>query len=100
VRIEVFYFDGCPNHLPAMERVRAIVQQEGVCAEVSEIEVKDESTAKALAFPGSPTIRINGLDIEPAMRGSADTGFACRRYPGGLPSEAMIRAALREARDQ
>jgi hypothetical protein len=100
VIIEVLYFDGCPNHLPAMERVRAIAQQEGVYAEVSEIEVKDESTAKALAFPGSPTIRINGLDIEPAMRGSADTGFACRRYQGGLPSEAMIRAALREARDQ
>ena len=100
MKIEVLYFDGCPNHLPAMERVRAIVQQEGICAEVSEIEVEDESTAKALAFPGSPTIRIDGLDIEPAMRGSADTGLACRCYPGGRPSDAIIRAALREAGGQ
>jgi hypothetical protein len=100
MKIEVLYFDGCPNHVPATQRVRAIVRQEGVSAEVSEIEVKDESAAKALAFPGSPTIRVNGLDIEPALRGSADTGFACRRYPGGFPSEEMIRAALREARGQ
>ena len=100
MKIEVLYFDGCPNHLPATERVRAVVGQEGVSAEVSEIEVKDLSQAKALAFPGSPTIRVNGLDIEPALRGSADTGFACRRYPGGLPSEEMIRRALREAHGQ
>jgi hypothetical protein len=98
MKIEVLYFDGCPNHLPAAQRVHAIVRQEGVSAEVSEIEVKDESEARALAFPGSPTIRVNGLDIEPALRDSAHTGFACRRYPGGLPSDEMIRAALREAR--
>jgi hypothetical protein len=98
MKIEVLYFDGCPNHLPATQRVRAIVRQEGVSAEVSEIEVKDEWEARALAFPGSPTIRVNGLDIEPALRGLAHIGFACRRYPGGLPSDEMIRAALLEAR--
>jgi hypothetical protein len=100
MKIEVLYFDGCPNYLPATERVRAVVRQEGVSAEVSEIEVKDLSQAKALAFPGSPTIRINGLDIDPALGGSVDAGFACRRYPGGLPSEEMIRAALRDAHGQ
>ena len=100
MKIEVLYFDGCPNHLPTAERVRAILRQEGVVAEILEIEVKDESTAKAFAFPGSPTVRINGLDIDPALRGSVDAGFACRRYPGGLPSEGMIRAALREAQGQ
>jgi hypothetical protein len=98
--IELLYFEGCPNHLPAAERVRAVVKQEGFCTEISEIEVKDESAAKALRFPGSPTIRVNGLDIEPALRGSSETGFACRRYPGGIPSEEMIRVALREARGQ
>lgn len=100
MKIEVLYFDGCPNHMPTAQRVRAIVKQEGVSAEVTEIEVKDESEARALAFPGSPTIRVDGLDVEPALRGSADTGFACRRYAGGIPSEEMIRAALREARGQ
>lgn len=100
MKVEVLYFNGCPNHLPAAERVRAVLRHERVAAEVLEVEVRDESEAKALGFPGSPTIRINGMDIERAARGSADTGFACRRYPGGLPAEEMIRAAVREARGQ
>jgi hypothetical protein len=98
MKIELLYFNGCPNHLPAAERVRAILQQEGISGQVAEVEVTDESAAKALGFLGSPTIRVNGMDIEPDARGSADIGLACRRYQGGLPSEEMIRAALREAR--
>lgn len=98
MKIEVLFFEGCPNHLPAAERVRAVLERENVAAEIVAVEVKDESAARALAFPGSPTIRVNGLDIEPAVRGSTETGFACRRYAGGLPSEEAIRAAVREAR--
>ena len=98
LRIEVLYFDGCPHHQGAVERLRTVLEQEGLTADVAEVEVKDESAAKSLAFPGSPTIRINGLDVEPAARNAGGIGFACRRYPGGQPSEEMIRAALHEAR--
>jgi hypothetical protein len=97
MKIEVLYFEGCPNHLPAVERLRFVLRQEGVAGDVAEIEVKDASAAQMLAFPGSPTIRVNGVDIEPAARDSVQAGFACRRYPGGLPSEELIRAAVREA---
>ncbi|MBZ5626145.1 MAG: DUF2703 domain-containing protein [Acidobacteriia bacterium] len=99
MRIEVLYFKGCPNHGPAVDRLRTVLLQEGLPADVSEIEVKDESAAKALRFLGSPTIRVNGLDIEPAARNFMSTGFACRRYPGGLPSEEMIRRALQDAQE-
>src|SRR5205085_7779519 len=87
----------CPNFLPARDRLKAVLRQEGLPDEVSEIEVKDASAAQALKFFGSPTIRINGLVIEADSRAVVETGIACRRYPGGgLPSEKMIRAALRE----
>ena len=59
--------------------------------------MKDESAAKALAFPGSPTIRVNGLDIKPAARGKTEIGFACRRYQGGSRPKKLICFALREA---
>jgi hypothetical protein len=98
MRIEVLYFEGCPNYLPAVDRLRNVLQQEGLPAEVAEIEVKDESGAKVLKFFGSPTIRVNGLDIESDCRNVEETGFACRRYSGGLPSEQMIRTAIKEAR--
>lgn len=98
MRIEILYLDGCPNHSPAVDRLRSVLAGEGLNLEVIEIEVRDESTAKELKFFGSPTIRVNGLDIEAGTREVTETGFACRRYPGGLPSEDMIRAAVREAR--
>jgi hypothetical protein len=97
MRIELLYFQGCPNYLPAANRLRTVLRAERLTAEVSEIEVKDESTAKALRFFGSPTIRVNGLDIDAVSRSISETRYACRRYPGGLPSVEMIRMALKEA---
>ena len=100
MRIEVLYFEGCPNYLLAVDRLRTVLAREGLRAELIEIGVKDDSDAKALKFFGSPTIRVNGLDIEASSRQVSETGFACRCYPGGLPSEEMIRAAVREDRGQ
>ncbi|HZQ54126.1 MAG TPA: DUF2703 domain-containing protein [Bryobacteraceae bacterium] len=97
MKIEVLYFEGCLNHAPAVDRLKTVLRQAGLVTEVSEIEVTHELAAKTLRFFGSPTIRVNGLDIEPDSRSVKDTGFACRRYSGGLPSEEMIRTALREA---
>ncbi|HEY7208937.1 MAG TPA: DUF2703 domain-containing protein [Bryobacteraceae bacterium] len=97
MKIEVLYFDGCPNYVPVVDRLKTVLRQMGLPIEVSEIEVQDETAANRLQFFGSPTIRVNGVDIETDSRNFQEMGFACRRYPGGLPSEEMIRAALREA---
>src|SRR5882724_458395 len=99
MKIEVLYFVGCPNYVLAVDRLRTVLQQEGLFAEIAEIEVKDESVAKLLKFFGSPTIRVNGLDIESDSRNINETSLACRLYSGGLPSEEMIRTALKEARE-
>jgi hypothetical protein len=100
MRIEVLYFEECPNYLPALDRLRAVLRHEGVNAEVSVIKVNDASSAQRLQFIGSPTIRINGLEIEADARAQGGGGLACRRYSEGLPSEALIRAALKEAREK
>jgi hypothetical protein len=97
MKIEVLYFEGCPNYIPALERLKTVLRLAGLPTEVSEIEIRDESAAKKLQFFGSPTIRVNGFDIEADSRNVKEAGVACRRYPGGLPSEEMIQAALREA---
>jgi len=98
MRIEVLYFEDCPNYLPALDRLRAVLREEGMNVDVVEVEVRDAWAAERLQFIGSPTIRINGLDIDTGARTLAGVGFACRRYAGGLPSETMIRAALRSTR--
>jgi hypothetical protein len=95
MNVEVLYISGCTNYAPAVERLRTVIEQEGVSAEIIEREVTDPPTA---GFLGSPTIRVNGLDIDPAQRGAASVGLACRCYQGRLPSVEMIRTALREVR--
>ena len=97
MRIDVLYFSDCPNYAPALARLKSVLLHEGLTADIAEIEIKDESSAEAWQFFGSPTIRVDGLDIDPNSRIEAGTWFACRRYVGGLPSEEMIRAALKKA---
>ncbi len=101
MKIEVFYFDGCPNHLPAVDLIREALKEKGVPAEIAEVKVEDETTARALGFLGSPSIRVNGFDVEAAARSSKDFGMMCRTYLEdgkrvGLPSREMIRAAIQE----
>ena len=102
MKIEVLYFDECPNYSPAVDRIRDVLKKEGLSAEITEVRVCDESSARAIGFLGSPSIRINGVDVEAAARSSKDFGMMCRTYLERgkrveLPSRESIRAALREA---
>jgi copper chaperone CopZ len=102
MKIEILYFDECPNHGPTLERVREVLLQEGQAAEVVEVNVRDEVTATSVGFLGSPTVRINGVDIEPSARFSKDFGLMCRTYCDGgkrvgIPPLDLIRGAVREA---
>lgn len=102
MKAEILYFEGCPNHRPAVERVREVLKEEGLTAEVVEVNVPDEPTAKSVGFLGSPTIRVNGLDVEFAVRAAKDFGMMCRTYTDGgrregLPPRELIRNAVREA---
>ena len=103
MKVEVLYFAGCPNHVPTVERVREVLAQEGTFAEMIEVEVKDAATAQEIGFLGSPSIRVDGQDIEPEVRGARGFGMMCRTYDdagrrAGVPPPEWIRAAVREAR--
>jgi hypothetical protein len=102
VKVEVFYIDGCPNRQPAVERVTQLLREVDLTGNVVEIPVTDPTSAIAARFLGSPTIHINGIDIEPLARASSQFGVMCRMYldgskQEGVPSAALIRRALLEA---
>ena len=104
MKVEILYFSGCPNHFSAVGRVRDALEQEGVAAELVELEVIDMATAHRVGFLGSPSIRVNGQDVERAARASQASGLACRTYSyqgqrAGVPPLEWICAALREARE-
>ncbi len=99
MRIEVLYVPGCPNHAAAIFSVNEALHIEQTVAVVEEVEVSDGVAAQALCFPGSPTIRINGVDAEPNEQLSF--GLACRLYSGAshVPSQAVLRRAIASARE-
>ena len=97
MQIEVLYFEDCPHHLPTVERINGVLREEGCHAHVREFLVPDVSTAERVKFLGSPTVRVNGIDIEPAAKDRRDFGLMCRCYAGGAPSQELIRAAVRSA---
>jgi protein-disulfide isomerase len=103
MKVEILYFSGCPNHVPAVERVREVLAEEGTCADMIEFEVTDSATAQKVGFLGSPSIRVDGKDVEHSARSARDFGIMCRTYlngdkQAGVPPPEWIRAAVREAR--
>ncbi|HWB84530.1 MAG TPA: hypothetical protein VG675_10345 [Bryobacteraceae bacterium] len=103
MRVEILYFSGCPSHAPAVDCVREVLAQEDTQAEMVEVEVTDVATAQRIGFLGSPTIRVDGQDVEPAARAEQVFGMSCRTYIDGgrrtgVPPPEWIRAAVREAK--
>jgi len=97
MQVRIVYFQGCPNHEPATALVQAVADEIGVPIELSEIRVESERDAKRERMLGSPTIQLDGTDIDPAARGRDDYAMSCRVFGGadGLPPREMIAAALR-----
>lgn len=102
VKVEVLYVAECPSHAQAVKLVRAVLIAEGITAEIHEVLVGNERMATELRFLGSPTIRINGRDVDGESPRSESFALSCRLYSGsehvGLPPVEMIRHAVVEAR--
>jgi hypothetical protein len=98
MRIEVLYVPGCPNYEPAVQRLRAVLESQSLQAEIRSLQISSEDQANALLFPGSPTIRIDGEDVE--QHETVAPSLACRLYANrsGVPSEESLWIAISNAR--
>ncbi len=98
MKVNVLYFAGCPHHKPAVALVREVAAKLGLTAEIGEVEVNSQADAERHRFLGSPTIQVDGLDVEPEARDRHDYAFSCRTYDGqGTPPRDVLAAALLEA---
>ena len=101
--VEVLYFDGCPGYEALLPRLRRLLRQSGEDTAVYLRRVESPEEAERERFLGSPTLRIDGRDVEPGADERADFGLKCRLYRGPtgaapLPPEEWIAAALKENR--
>ena len=100
MKIELYYFAGCPSYAKALDNVQQALQLEGLSEEIALIPVASEAEAQAKQFIGSPTIRIDGVDVEGPQADEKGYGFGCRIYAdngssAGWPSVEKVRLALR-----
>jgi hypothetical protein len=100
LKIEFLYWEDCPSHPQAWKLLQEVMAELSIEAAVEQIEVVTDEDAERLAFPGSPTIRVNGTDIDPAGASQMGTALTCRIYRlqdgrfSPVPSKEMIRQAL------
>jgi len=97
--ISLLYFDGCPSWQVALENVQKVIESDKIPAEICLIKIESPEQAQQERFLGSPSFRVNGMDLWPEER--EHFNLSCRVYqtPYGLkgsPSFEMLRERLRE----
>jgi hypothetical protein len=101
MRIELLYFEGCPSYEAPLPELRALLASEGIAEEIELRRVETVGAAEQERFLGSPTVRIDGEDVDPGAGDRDDFGLQCRVYrdrnglsrtpPVGWISEALGR---------
>jgi hypothetical protein len=96
--IELLFWEDCPSHPEARQLLQDVLDERGIRVPIEMREVRTHEDAIELAFPGSPTIRIDGRDVDPAGA-DAPPVLACRvyRFPDGRVSPIPSRQQLEEA---
>jgi hypothetical protein len=102
VRVEILAGPDCPNVDMTVALVERVAWEERVPIRVERVTVTSEANARRRRVLGSPTVRVNGRDVEPGAERRTDFAVACRVYRTergliGWPDERWLRAALLEA---
>ncbi len=97
--IEVLYVAHCPCVPAALSVVRRICAELGIDVEIRTILITDQAAAQRARFPGSPTVRVAGRDVEPGVEPAAEYTLECRLYRhehrlAGYPPDRWVRDAL------
>jgi hypothetical protein len=98
-QVEILYFEGCPNRDRARAAVERVAAELRVEPAIELVEVVDRDSATELRFLGSPTVRVDGQDVEPGADERHEFVLSCRVYRterglAGQPDDAWIRDAL------
>jgi hypothetical protein len=102
MEIELLYFDGCPSHEAFEPRLRELIAKADLDVQIHQRRVESDAAAQRERFLGSPTLRVDGVDIDPGAAGRSDYGVMCRLYSTeqgmrGAPPDEWILDALQRA---
>jgi hypothetical protein len=102
MQVELLFWAGCPSHPQALADLRAALAEAGLDPDsVIVTEIVTDTAAREQGFVGSPTIRLDGVDLEPP--GDEPAGLSCRIYRrrdgrvSPTPDPHNLREAIRAA---
>ena len=97
-RIELLFIERCPSHERLLPLVRELAAATGTKLVLRRIDTPEQ--AERERFLGSPTVRVDGSDVDPGAGERTDYGLKCRIYrseelgQSPVPPTDWIRAAL------
>jgi len=96
--VEILYTDACPFWKETLNTINELTRELNIAITVKKTRIASDEEAKQHRFPGSPTVRINGVDIDPEARETAGY-IGCRiyTYKGktyDYPPKQIIKSAL------
>lgn len=103
MKVELLVFEGCPNVASARALLHDCMVALGIPQDITEVRVDTPELARLLAFPGSPTLRVNGVDVDPQEH-VVEGSLTCRTYRvdgrlQGLPDRTKVMVSLRAAQE-
>lgn len=99
IKIEFQHFEGCPNGPSLLKNLKLAIQGFQDDIDLKNIIVDTPELAKKHRFLGSPTILINGKDIE-GLELLEDPNLTCRVYRNGIPTVEIIKNRIKEILDK
>jgi hypothetical protein len=104
MRVELLFTEDDPTYMAARQNLVEVLSEDAFETPIQMIAVGSMDDAELLAFPGSPTLRLDGEDIWPAGAAGGPS-LALRTYPAddggepsGVPGKSLIRGAVERAR--
>ena len=97
MRVELLYLDGDPSAMSARQNLVEVLTEDAFETPIQMIAVASGEDAQLLGMRGSPTIRIDGVDLQPDA--DVGVGLHARDYGDGpVPPKDLSRAAVERAR--
>jgi hypothetical protein len=98
--VELLHVGGCPHHEAFLPHLRRLLDERGADdVPVRLVEITSDDEARRRRFLGSPSLRVDGVDVDPSARGRTDYGLQCRLYVTdegvrGTPPDSWVLRAL------